>query len=120
MKKIKTKVLNIVIHFFAILVMAVCSMTFFMFSGQAFAQTTGGINKAKTALTTVTSDISGLFELVSKFMFAIAAICALVGAFIVYSKWNSGDQQSTKLAAAWFGSGLFLLAAGIFIKAIFL
>jgi hypothetical protein len=119
MKKLKTKVLNIVLHFFAILVMAVCSMTFFTFSGQAFAQTTG-LSKAKSALTTTTTEISGLFDLVSKFMFAIAAICALVGAFIVYSKWNSGDQQSTKLAAAWFGSGLFLLAAGVFVRAIFL
>ncbi len=88
-------------------------------SAQAFAQTSG-ISKAKTALTTTTTEISGLFDTVYKALMAIAAIIGLIGIVQVYSKWQGGDPNATKVAAAWFGAALFFVGAGVFIKAVFL
>jgi|LakMenEpi03Aug12_release.lakeMendotaPanAssembly.Ray.scaffolds.fasta_scaffold601430_3 hypothetical protein len=41
-------------------------------------------------------------------MYAIGALLGLVGAVKVYQKWNSGDPDTGKVAAAWFGSCVFL------------
>jgi hypothetical protein len=117
MKKIKNKVLNKVHTICATLFVAVC-ITMLFAPEQTFAQT--GVSKAKSALSTMTTDISGLYDTAWKALLAVAAIVAIIGGFIVYSKWSSGDPNATKLAAAWFGSALFLAIAGVFIKAMFL
>jgi hypothetical protein len=114
MKKIKNKVLTV----YATLFVAFCVTTMFI-PEQTFAQTSV-IAKAKSALSTTTSEVSGLYDTAYKALLAIAAIVGIIGGFIVYSKWSSGDPNATKLAAAWFGSALFLAAVGVFIKAIFL
>jgi hypothetical protein len=113
MKKIKNKVHTIS----AILFMAICATMLFA-PEQAFAQT--GVSKAKSALSTMTTDVSGLYDTAYKALLAVAAIVAIIGGFIVYSKWSSGDPNATKLAAAWFGAALFLAVAGVFVKAMFL
>jgi ABC-type oligopeptide transport system substrate-binding subunit len=114
MKKIKNKVRSKAFAIYAALFVAICAM-----SVPAFAQTSG-ISKAKSALSTTTSEVSSLYDTAYKALLAIAAIVGIIGGFIVYSKWSSGDPNATKLAAAWFGSALFLAAVGVFIKAIFL
>jgi hypothetical protein len=112
MKKIKNKLFKIC----ATLFVAFCIV---LFAPELSAQTSG-IAKAKTALNTTTSEVSGLYDTAYKALLAIAAIVGIIGGFIVYSKWSSGDPNATKLAAAWFGAALFLAAVGVFIKAIFL
>lgn len=42
-----------------------------------------------------------------------------VGAVKVYQKWNSGDQDTGKVAAAWFGSCVFLVVVATVIKSFF-
>lgn len=37
-------------------------------------------------------------------MYAIGAVVGLIGAVKVYQKWNQGDQDTSKIAASWFGS----------------
>jgi hypothetical protein len=113
MKKIKNKLLKT----YVVLFMTCSAML--LVSGQLSAQTSG-ITKAKSALSTTTSEVSGLYDTAYKALLAIAAIVGIIGGFIVYSKWSSGDPNATKLAAAWFGAALFLAAVGVFIKAIFL
>jgi len=77
------------------------------------------ISKAKTALTSATSDLTGLFDTATKVIYAIAAISGLIGAITLYQKWNSGDPNTAKLVGAWFGAALFLAVVGTFLRAMF-
>lgn len=69
----------------------------------AYAQDgNAGINEAAT-------QVRGYFETGTQLMYAIGAVLGLVGAVKVYQKWNSGDPDTSKVAAAWFGSCVFLV-----------
>lgn len=52
-------------------------------------------------------------------MYAVGAIVGLIGAIKVYQKWNSGDHDTGKVAAAWFGSCVFLVVVATVIRAFF-
>ena len=52
-------------------------------------------------------------------MYAVGALLGLIGAVKVYQKWNSGDQDTGKVAAAWFGSCVFLVVVATVIKSFF-
>ena len=52
-------------------------------------------------------------------MYAVGAIVGLIGAVKVYQKWNSGDHDTGKVAAAWFGSCVFLVVVATVIRAFF-
>ncbi|PZR29101.1 MAG: carbamoyl phosphate synthetase [Citrobacter freundii] len=52
-------------------------------------------------------------------MYAVGAVVGLIGAVKVYQKWNSGDQDTGKVAAAWFGSCIFLVIVTTVIKSFF-
>jgi hypothetical protein len=69
----------------------------------AYAQDgNAGINEAAT-------QVKGYFDTGTQLMYAIGAVLGLVGAVKVYQKWNSGDPDTSKVAAAWFGSCVFLV-----------
>lgn len=55
----------------------------------------------------------------TKLMYAVGAILGLIGAVKVYQKWNAGDQDTGKVAAAWFGSCVFLVVVATVIKSFF-
>ena len=59
-----------------------------------------GINEANT-------QVRGYFAAGTNLMYAIGAIVGLIGAVKVYNKWNAGDHDTGKVAAAWFGSCVF-------------
>lgn len=71
-----------------------------------------GINEANTK---VRSYFAGGVNL----MYAVGAIVGLIGAVKVYQKWNSGDPDTGKVAAAWFGSCVFLVVVATVIKSFF-
>lgn len=71
-----------------------------------------GIEEANTQVRSYFSDGTDL-------MYAIGAIVGLIGAVKVYQKWNSGDQDTGKVAAAWFGSCVFLVVVATVIKSFF-
>ncbi|SDF45188.1 protein of unknown function [Mucilaginibacter pineti] len=71
-----------------------------------------GINEANT-------QVRSYFESGTNLMYAIGAILGLIGAVKVYSKWNAGDQDTSKVAAAWFGSCIFLVVVATIIKSFF-
>jgi hypothetical protein len=75
--------------------------------------------KAFTAIDGVSSSLKTNFSKVYTFVIVVGAIVGIIGAIQVYSKWQAGDPNTTKLAGAWFGSALFLIAAGVFLKAVF-
>ena len=73
---------------------------------------TAGINEANTR-------VRSYFAAGTNLMYAIGAIVGLIGAVKVYSKWNSGDHDTGKVAAAWFGSCVFLVIVATVIRAFF-
>jgi hypothetical protein len=71
-----------------------------------------GIQQANT-------QVRSYFESGTNLMYAIGALVGLIGAVKVYQKWNSGDQDTSKVAAAWFGSCIFLVVVATIIKSFF-
>ena len=66
-----------------------------------------------------TQMVKSYFQTGTTLLYAIGAIVGLVGAIKVYSKWNSGDQDTGKVAASWFGSCIFLVVVATVIKSFF-
>jgi hypothetical protein len=71
-----------------------------------------GINEANTK-------VRGYFDSGTNLMYAVGAVVGLIGAVKVYQKWNSGDPDTGKVAAAWFGSCVFLVVVATVIKSFF-
>lgn len=63
--------------------------------------------------------VRSYFQTGTQLMYAIGAIVGLIGAVKVYSKWNAGDHDTGKVAAAWFGSCVFLVVVVTVIRAFF-
>jgi len=71
-----------------------------------------GINQANT-------QVRSYFAAGTNLMYAVGAIVGLIGAIKVYQKWNSGDHDTGKVAAAWFGSCVFLVVVATVIRSFF-
>ena len=63
--------------------------------------------------------VRSYFNSGTQLMYAIGAIIGLIGAVKVYQKWNAGDHDTGKVAAAWFGSCVFLVVVVTVIRAFF-
>lgn len=72
-----------------------------------------GINAAET-------QVRGYFDVGTKLMTTIGAVTGIIGAIKVYSKWNQGDPDTTKVAASWFGSCVFLVVVAQVLRGFFL
>lgn len=71
-----------------------------------------GINEANTK-------VRSYFASGTNLMYAVGAIVGLIGAVKVFQKWNAGDHDTGKVAAAWFGSCVFLVIVATVIKSFF-
>ena len=71
-----------------------------------------GINEANT-------QVRSYFDSGTNLMYAVGAVVGLIGAVKVYQKWNSGDPDTGKVAAAWFGSCVFLVVVVTVIRSFF-
>lgn len=79
----------------------------------AFAQDgLAGINQAN-------QQVRSYFGAGTNLMYAVGALLGLIGAVKVYQKWNNGDPDTGKVAAAWFGSCVFLVVVTTVIQAFF-
>jgi hypothetical protein len=63
--------------------------------------------------------VRSYFDSGTNLMYAVGAVLGLIGAVKVYQKWNAGDQDTGKVAAAWFGSCVFLVVVATVIKSFF-
>lgn len=121
-------------HFISILVMKICKtamrlqgkgapcnpwlttgmvVTLTLLSLWANAQDgNAGINEANMK-------VRSYFDSGTQLMYAVGALLGLIGAVKVYQKWNAGDQDTGKVAAAWFGSCVFLVVVATVIKSFF-
>ena len=81
----------------------------------AFAQGNGlsGINQA-------TNMVTSYFDPATKLIYAIGAVVGLIGGVKVYSKVSSGDPDTSKTAASWFGACIFLIVAATILRSFLL
>lgn len=81
----------------------------------AFAQGNGlsGINQA-------TNMVTSYFDPATKLIYAIGAVVGLIGGVKVYSKFSSGDPDTSKTAASRFGACIFLIVAATILRSFFL
>ena len=84
-------------------------------ASSAFAQDNGlaGINEA-------TSMVTSYFDPGTKLIHAIGAVVGLIGGVKVYGKFSSGDPDTSKTAASWFGACIFLIVAATILRSFFL
>lgn len=70
-------------------------------------------------ITEATSKVKSYFTTGCNLMYAIGAVVGLVGAVKVFNKWNQGDPDTSKTAASWFGSCIFLVVVATVLKSFF-
>jgi len=93
----------------------VCAALIAAATTTAMAQGNGlaGINEA-------TSMVTSYFEPGTKLIYAIGAVVGLIGGVKVYGKFSSGDPDTSKTAASWFGACIFLIVAATILRSFFL
>lgn len=90
-----------------------CTVALLLASALLYAQDgAAGINEANTK-------VRGYYAAGTNLMYACGAIVGLIGAVKVYQKWNSGDPDTGRVAASWFGSCVFLVVVATVIKSFF-
>ncbi len=81
----------------------------------AFAQGNG-----TAGITEATNMVTSYFDPATKLIYAIGAVVGLVGGVKVYNKFSSGDPDTSKTAASWFGACIFLIVAATILRSFFL
>ena len=81
----------------------------------AYAQgnSMAGINEA-------TKMVTSYFDTGTKLIYAVGAVVGLIGGIKVYNKFSSGDPDTSKTAASWFGACIFLIVAATILRSFFL
>jgi hypothetical protein len=67
-----------------------------------------------------TSMVTSYFDPATKLIYAIGAVVGLIGGVKVYGKFSSGDPDTSKTAASWFGACIFLIVAATILRSFFL
>jgi hypothetical protein len=110
---------------FKFLVMSVVNVIWFRFLGlfcfvflclaglSAFAQ------DGNAGIAEATSKVKSYFDTGCDLMYAIGAVVGIIGAVKVFNKWNAGEPDTNKVAAAWFGSCIFLVVVATVLKSFF-
>lgn|GEM_PF-203181 len=97
---------QLLLMFCLLLCQLICSVTSFAQDGNA------GIQEA-------TNKVKGYFDTGCDLMYAIGAVVGIIGAIKVFNKWNAGEPDTNKVAAAWFGSCIFLVVVATVLKSFF-
>lgn len=87
-----------------------------LLTGRTYGQLAGNGN---SGITTAANTVNGYFNIACTLLYAIGGIVGLIGAVKVFNAWNSGDPNTNKLAAAWFGSCVFLVVVATVLKSFF-
>lgn len=92
-----------------------CGGLALLFTTGTYAQGNGsaGINEA-------TQMVTSYFEPATQLIYAIGAVVGLIGGVKVYNKFSSGDPDTSKTAASWFGACIFLIVAATILRSFFL
>ena len=84
-------------------------------AASTFAQGNGtaGISEA-------TQMVASYFEPLTQLIYAVGAVVGLIGGIKVYQKFSSGDPDTSKTAASWFGACIFLIVAATVLRSFFI
>lgn len=82
----------------------------------AFAQ---DLSSGVSAFTDVTAQVKNYFPVICNLILVICGIVGAYGGFIVYSKFNQGEQDLSKSILLWLGGPVFMAAAILLIKTFF-
>ena len=74
----------------------------------------------QAGITEATQMVTSYFEPGTKLIYAIGAVVGLIGGVKVYGKFSSGDPDTSKTAASWFGACIFLIVAATILRSFFL
>lgn len=88
---------------------------FVMAATSSYAQGNG-----LAGITEATNMVTSYFDPATKLIYAIGAVTGLIGGIKVYSKFSSGDPDTSKTAASWFGACIFLIVAATILRSFFL
>jgi hypothetical protein len=91
------------------------SAAFILAAVSAFAQGNG-----IGGITDATNMVTSYFDPGTKLIYAIGAVVGLIGGIKVYNKFSSGDPDTSKTAASWFGACIFLIVAATILRSFFL
>lgn len=89
------------------------TMLFMVSATEGFSQ------DGSAGITAATTNLVTYFAVGVTLMYAIGAVLGLVGAIKVYQKWSHGDHDTSKVAASWFGSCIFLVIVATVLKSFF-
>jgi hypothetical protein len=87
-------------------IMIFCITTVYSQDGAA------GIQAANT-------QVRSYFDSGTQLMYGVGALLGLIGGVKVFQKWNAGDPDTSKVAASWFGSCIFLVVVATIIRSFF-
>ena len=71
-------------------------------------------------ITDATSMVTSYFAPLTKLIYAVGAVVGLIGGIKVYQMFSSGDPDTSKTAASWFGACIFLVIVGVVLESFFL
>lgn len=71
-------------------------------------------------ITEATQMVTSYFGPATQLIYAIGAVVGLIGGVKVYNKFSSGDPNTSKTAASWFGACIFLIVAATILQSFFL
>ncbi|MDR2690955.1 MAG: DUF4134 domain-containing protein, partial [Dysgonamonadaceae bacterium] len=60
------------------------------------------------------------FLTAASLIYAVGAVVGLIGGIKVYSKFSSGDPDTSKTAASWFGACIFRIVSATILRSFFL
>jgi di/tricarboxylate transporter len=90
---------------------AICSII--LLSSPVWAQ------DGNAGIAEATNKVKSYFDTGCDLMYAIGAVVGIIGAVKVFNKWNAGEPDTNKVAAAWFGSCIFLVVVATVLKSFF-
>lgn len=73
-----------------------------------------------SGITEATSMVTSYFDPLTRLIYAVGAVVGLIGGIKVYQKFSSGDPDTSKTAASWFGACIFLIVAATVLRSFFL
>ena len=106
---------NLKINVFIMKKKVLFSAVALMAASATFAQGNG-----MAGITEATNMVTSYFDPATKLIYAIGAVVGLIGGVKVYGKFSSGDPDTSKTAASWFGACIFLIVAATILRSFFL
>ncbi|OPB94563.1 DUF4134 domain-containing protein [Elizabethkingia ursingii] len=79
-----------------------------------------GQGNGSAGISQATQMVTSYFDPATKLIYAIGAVVGLIGGIKVYNKFSSGDPDTGKTAASWFGACIFLIVAATILRSFFL